>query len=270
MATRYLLTYWVERRLAITRHFSACRTKKHLATTKCFSTWNTERRMVATRHFLTCRTKIHSFMSKVDYELYKFFKYTPPFMKTIADEYFNMFDLYPKANIRIWSLALKGTSWVARLLNQLDTFNKFHFFKNGNQDSMKKMPVYDMKVWAHDLDMIVLMLEDPRKKQLAGLVYSINRINDELAPTSIKKGFYLLVPWRAKHCTTWSFIGMSSSNSLRLKRMNRKKTIKRAPTTLINFKASSGPHLTKKTKKGENKSWEEKEDFDKTSYWERR
>jgi hypothetical protein len=55
---------------------------------------------------------------------------------------------------------------------------------------MKKMPVYDMKVWAHDLDMIVLMLEDPRKKQLASLVYSINRINDELAPTLVKKGFF--------------------------------------------------------------------------------
>ncbi len=111
-------------------------------------------------------------------------------MKTIADEYFNMLDLYPKENIRIWSLALKGTSWAARFLNQLDTFNKFHLIKNGNQDLMKKMPVHDMKVWAHDLDMIVLMLEDPRNKQLASLVYSINRINDELAPTLVKKGFF--------------------------------------------------------------------------------
>lgn len=190
MATKYLLTYWVERCLAITRRLSACRTKRHLETTKCFSTWNTERCMVATRHFSACSTKIHSFMSKVDYELYKFFKYIPLFMKIIANEYFNMFDLYPKIDTRIWSLALKGTSWATRFLNQLDTFNKFHLIKNGNQDSMKKMPVHDMKVWVHDLDMIVLMLEDPRKKQLASLVYSINRIDDELAPTLVKRGFF--------------------------------------------------------------------------------
>jgi hypothetical protein len=53
---------------------------------------------------------------------------------------------------------------MARLLNQLDTFIKFHFIKNGNQDSMKKMLIHDMKVWAHDLDVVVFMLEDPRKK----------------------------------------------------------------------------------------------------------
>jgi hypothetical protein len=46
-----------------------------------------------------------------------------------------------------------------------------------------------MKVCAHDLDMVVFMLKDPRKKQLANFIYSINQINNELTPTSIKKGF---------------------------------------------------------------------------------
>jgi hypothetical protein len=54
---------------------------------------------------------------------------------------------------------------------------------------MKKMPIQDLKAWAHDLNMVTIMLEDPRKKQLAGLVYSINKISDELALTSIEKGF---------------------------------------------------------------------------------
>jgi hypothetical protein len=31
---------------------------------------------------------------------------------------------------------------------------------------MKKMPMQDLKVWAHDLDMVVIMLKDPHKKQL--------------------------------------------------------------------------------------------------------
>jgi hypothetical protein len=51
------------------------------------------------------------------------------------------------------------------------------------------MSIQDLKAWAHDLDMVIVMLKDPWKKQLAGLVCSINRINHELAPTSIEKGF---------------------------------------------------------------------------------
>jgi hypothetical protein len=39
------------------------------------------------------------------------------------------------------------------------------------------------------LDMVIVMLEDPRKKQLAGLVCSINQISNELALSTLKKGF---------------------------------------------------------------------------------
>ncbi len=53
------------------------------------------------------------------------------------------------------------------------------------------MPIHDMKVWAHDLDMVVLMLEDLRKKQLAGLICSINQISNELAPMLIEEGFVI-------------------------------------------------------------------------------
>jgi hypothetical protein len=75
------------------------------------------------------------------------------------------------------------------LLNELDTFIEFHFIKNGNQDSMKKMPIYDLKVWTHDSNTIVIMLKDPWKMQLVGLIYSINWINNELVPTLVEKGF---------------------------------------------------------------------------------
>jgi hypothetical protein len=54
---------------------------------------------------------------------------------------------------------------------------------------MKKMPIHDMKVWVHDLDMVIFMLEDPWKKQLASFVCSTNQISDELAPMLINKGF---------------------------------------------------------------------------------
>ncbi len=37
----------------------------------------------------------------------------------------------------------------------------------------------------------MVILEDPWKKQLASLVYSINRINNEFALTLIEKGFFV-------------------------------------------------------------------------------
>ncbi len=46
-----------------------------------------------------------------------------------------------------------------------------------------------MKVWVHDLDMVVVMLEDPWKKQLASC--SINIIINELTPMSLEKGFFV-------------------------------------------------------------------------------
>jgi hypothetical protein len=64
-----------------------------------------------------------------------------------------------------------------------DIFIEFHFIKNGNSNLVKKMPIQDLKAWAHDLDMVVVMLEDSQKEQLMGLVCSINRISNEFALT---------------------------------------------------------------------------------------
>jgi hypothetical protein len=82
-------------------------------------------------------------------------------MKKVVNEYFDMHNMYLEVKLGIWSLISKITAWVTRLLNQLDTFIEFHFIKNENQDLVKKMPIQDMKVWAHDLDMVVIMLKDP-------------------------------------------------------------------------------------------------------------
>jgi hypothetical protein len=56
---------------------------------------------------------------------------------------------------------------------------------------MKKMPIQNLKVWVHDLDMVIVMLENPWKKQLVGFICSINKINDEFTSMSIKKGFFV-------------------------------------------------------------------------------
>jgi hypothetical protein len=39
--------------------------------------------------------------------------------------------------------------------------------------------------------MVVIMLEDPWKKQLVGLICSINKMSDEFALMSIEKGFFM-------------------------------------------------------------------------------
>ncbi len=85
----------------------------------------------------------------------------------------------------------KSNLWATRLLNEPNTFIEFHFIKNGNQDLMQKMPIYDLKVWVHDLNVIVIMWKDARKKQFVGLVCLIDQINDELVPTLVEKGFFM-------------------------------------------------------------------------------
>jgi hypothetical protein len=68
-------------------------------------------------------------------------RYTPPLMKKVVDEYFDMHDMYPKVDFGIWLPISKVIAWATKLLNQLDTFIEFHFIKSGNQDSVKKMPI---------------------------------------------------------------------------------------------------------------------------------
>lgn len=51
-------------------------------------------------------------MHKVNYEFYKFYKYIPPLIKKVVHKYFNMLDLYPKVDFKIWSLAPKVTTWA--------------------------------------------------------------------------------------------------------------------------------------------------------------
>jgi hypothetical protein len=48
-----------------------------------------------------------------------------------------------------------------------------------------------MKVWIHKLGKVILMLKNACKKQEVGLVYPINKINDELTPMSVEKRFWV-------------------------------------------------------------------------------
>jgi hypothetical protein len=51
------------------------------------------------------------------------------------------------------------------------------------------MPIHALKVWVHELAMVVFMLKDPRKKEVVGLVYRINKIGNQFSLTNAKKGF---------------------------------------------------------------------------------
>jgi hypothetical protein len=58
--------------------------------------------------------------------------YTPPLMKKVVNEYFDILDLYLEAKLGIWSMAPKVIAWAMRPLNQLDMFIEFQFIKNWN------------------------------------------------------------------------------------------------------------------------------------------
>jgi hypothetical protein len=59
----------------------------------------------------------------------------------VVDEYFGVHNMYLEVELGIWSLTSKVTNWMAKLLNQPNIFIEFHFIKNGNEESMKKMPI---------------------------------------------------------------------------------------------------------------------------------
>ncbi len=62
-------------------------------------------------------------------------------MKKMVGNYFNLIPLYKEATLGMWNLIVKVTSWVGRTLKKPKLNLEFHFVKNGNQDSMKKMPL---------------------------------------------------------------------------------------------------------------------------------
>jgi len=57
------------------------------------------------------------------------------------------------------------SSWAIDVMKSLDNNLKFHFIKNGNHNSIKKMPIHSIKIWGHDLGMVVVSLEDLRRKK---------------------------------------------------------------------------------------------------------
>jgi len=74
-------------------------------------------------------------------------KYIPPLMKKVVDECFIVHDMYPKIEFEIWLLISKVIAWVARLLNQPDTFivpflqNLMHNKKIDFYHSSKKLNI---------------------------------------------------------------------------------------------------------------------------------
>lgn len=53
---------------------------------------------------------------------------------------------------------------------------------------MKKMPIHVLAHQAPLLKKIIIFFEDLQKKQV-GLICLVNKLNNELVPTSVKKGF---------------------------------------------------------------------------------
>jgi hypothetical protein len=66
---------------------------------------------------------------------------------------------------------------------------EFHFIKNDHEDFVKEIPIHALKVWVHELMMVIFMLEDLGKKLVVDLICLIDRISNELSLNNAKKGF---------------------------------------------------------------------------------
>lgn len=105
-------------------------------------------------------------------------------------EYLGLNQYYPKVELGIGTLSKNVSTWGVRLMPSQESLIEFHFMKNDNEDSIKKMPIHALKVWVHKLTTVVFMFENPRRKHVVGLVCLIDKINDGFSLTRVKKGFW--------------------------------------------------------------------------------
>jgi hypothetical protein len=61
-----------------------------------------------------------------------------------------------------------------------DSNLEFHFIKHGNQNFVKKMPFHSVKVWVHELGMVVVFLEDLKRKKQVKLICPCMKMKDDL------------------------------------------------------------------------------------------
>jgi hypothetical protein len=72
--------------------------------------------------------------------------YTPPLLKKVISEYLGFNHFYLEAQLEIWSMSNSILAWGARLTPRQETLIEFHFIKNENKNSVKKMPICALKV----------------------------------------------------------------------------------------------------------------------------
>jgi hypothetical protein len=167
----------------------------------------------------------------------------------VTSEYLEFNQYYPEAYLGIWTFLKSISIWRVRLMPATKYSIKFHFIKNDNKDLVKKMLIHTLKVWVHELAMVVLMLEDLIKKWVVAFVCLIDKISDELSLTSANKGFRLkeLKDKIAQDVyDRWDeffeVLQIENNKSAR----DSQRAFKRV---MINFDGSSKSHPTKKPRK---------------------
>jgi hypothetical protein len=107
----------------------------------------------------------------------------------VIGEYLGVNQYYPKVKLGIWTFSKSISAWGPRLILAQEFLKEFYFIKNDNENSIIKMPIQRLKVWVHELATVILMFKDPKKKQVVGLVFPIDRINNEISLINIEKSF---------------------------------------------------------------------------------
>jgi hypothetical protein len=106
--------------------------------------------------------------------------YFPTLVKKVVRKYIGTNELYSEAKLDLFQLKISLTSWVIYIVKSQESSLEFHFIKNGNHDYVKKMPIHSIKVWVHELGMVVVFLEDLRRKKQVGLVYPCIKMYNDL------------------------------------------------------------------------------------------
>jgi len=82
----------------------------------------------------------------------------------VIGEYLGVNQYYPKVKLRIWMLSKSVSTGGVRLMPTHESLIEFQFIKNDNEDSIKKEAIHPLKVWVHELAMVIFMVKDLKKK----------------------------------------------------------------------------------------------------------
>jgi hypothetical protein len=105
---------------------------------------------------------------------------TLPLVRKVIMMYVGTNELYSEIKLDLFQLTISLTSYVICIVESQDSSLEFHFIKNGNHDYVKKWLSTQSRFGCMELGMVVVFLEDLKRKKEVELICPCIKMNDDL------------------------------------------------------------------------------------------